>query len=246
MSILKKRYSRKKQNDPMNIPIRAVIFDFNGTLFYDTDFHDQAWKELARRYGKELSGDAMDCHVHGVTNKEILKFLFKDDITDEKSDALSAEKEEIYRSICRKKPERCVLTPGANQFLEMLKEKNIPRAIATASIYDNVKFYLSTFQLDRWFDESRIAYDTGAYRGKPWPDLFLAAGEKLGITLSQCMIIEDSPGGLEAAKRAGAGKIIVYMPRKDPSRFYNLGYFDQVIDDFGQISDFDTYHPEDH
>ena len=56
--------------------IQAVIFDFNGTLFYDTNFHDAAWIEFAARYGTSLTKDELDKNIHGSTNKEILHYLF--------------------------------------------------------------------------------------------------------------------------------------------------------------------------
>lgn len=220
---------------PGKAKISAVIFDFNGTLFYDTEFHNRAWTEFSVRYNKILTEADMEKHVHGSRNKEILQYLFGQGLSEEEIHKLSHEKEGIYRDICRQQSDQCVLTPGSEDFLDFLKKENIPRTIATASILENVDFYIKTFSLERWFDIRKIIYDTGEYRGKPFPDLFVAAANILEKDIRNCMIIEDSLGGIQAARNAGAARIIVYQPDPDSDKFKSYDYIDQVITDFSQI-----------
>lgn len=219
----------------MNPSIQAVIFDFNGTLFYDTDFHNQAWMEFAKAYGKKLGIAEMERHVHGFTNKEILEYLFQHEISGEELFSLGEEKEKKYRSICMQHPTKCVFTPGAVEFLNHLHQYKIPRTIATASTWENVEFFISLFSLEEWFEVDKIIYDNGNYRGKPHPDLFLAAAEKLKMPIANCLIIEDSIGGVKAAKNAGAGKIIAYSLDSTSEKFSQLNFIDQLITDFRQI-----------
>ncbi len=92
--------------------------------------------------------------------------------------------------------------------LDLLKAGGIPRAIATASGLDNVKFYIRHLALDKWFKKSNIVYDDGSFPGKPAPDIYLKAAGKLALAPSDCVVIEDSYAGLVSARRAGIGKIV--------------------------------------
>jgi beta-phosphoglucomutase len=214
---------------------KAVIFDFNGTLFYDTDFHNQAWQLFANRYGKILSPEALEMKIHGFTNHEILEFLFERELLKEEYSGFYEEKEEIYREICNEHPERCILSLGAEEFLDRLKMKNIPRTIATASYLTNVEMYFSLFDLNRWFQFDKVVFDSGLYRGKPFPDMFLAAAQKIDMPIDECMIIEDSIGGVNAAKNAGAGRIVAISNDNNPGKFSQFDFIDQIITDFRQV-----------
>ena len=218
--------------------IRAVVFDFNGTLFDDTEFHNQAWTEFAARYGKLFTPDELDRHIHGFTNREILEYIFQKPLKKKELEALYEEKEQLYRDLCKNQPERCILTNGAGDFLEFLLRNNIPRTIATASYLPNIHMYFSMFALERWFNPDHVIYDTGTYRGKPFPDMFLAAADRLGIPVADCMIIEDSKGGIQAAKNAGAGKIIAVDFKGTPNKFSQFPFIDSIIHDFRELKSF--------
>lgn len=229
-----------------NLTISAIIFDFNGTLFYDTEFHNQAWMEFAKKHGKELSVDELELHIHGSTNREILEYIFQHEMTADEIARNSDEKEEIYRAFCQLNPGKCVLTPGAEYFLDRLKRKNVPMTIATASILDNVKFFIELFNLERWFDPEKMVYDTGKFRGKPYPDMFMAAAEKLDIPIDRCLVVEDSLGGVQAARNAGAAQIVAISNDDNPGKFSQISYVDQIITDFRQIDfQYSTLHSTD-
>jgi HAD superfamily hydrolase (TIGR01509 family) len=219
----------------MNAICKAVIFDFNGTLFNDTGFHNQAWINFAFRHGKSLSYEDLELHIHGFTNREILKFIFQRELLPEEAITFSEEKEEIYRSLCYKYPEKCVFAPGAESFLNTLKQRNIARTIATASYLKNLLFYNTLFNLEQWFDLEKIVYDTGEYRGKPFPDMFLAAAAKISTPIEHCLIIEDSLGGVQAARNAGAGRIIAMDSMNNAGKFSQFDFIDQIITDFRQV-----------
>ncbi|MGD2034166.1 MAG: HAD family phosphatase [Bacteroidales bacterium] len=216
-----------------NIP--AVIFDFNGTLFSDTEFHNRAWQDFAERHKKTLTPYELECYVHGHANREILDYLFKSEPKPEESAILSEEKEEIYRNICLQNPEKCILSSGAEEYLNRLKRWNIARTIATASYLKNLEMYFELFSLDRWFDMKNIIYDSGHFRGKPYPDMFLAAAEKIKVPIEQCMIVEDSLGGVQAAYHAGAAQIIAFSNDDNPGKFSQFNFIDQIVTDFRQI-----------
>ncbi len=216
----------------------AVIFDFNGTLFDDTEFHNRAWQNFAQKHGKAFSAEELEYQVHGFTNKEILEYLFHKELTPEERNSLSEEKEEIYRNICHQNPDKCVLASGAEEYLNRLKRWDVARNIATASYLKNVEMYFKMFALNRWFEQDKIIYDSGAFHGKPYPDMFLAAAEKIHIPIQQCLIIEDSLGGVQAAQRAGAAQIIAFNSDNNPGKFSQFDFVDQIVTDFRQVDMF--------
>jgi beta-phosphoglucomutase len=216
--------------------IEAVIFDFNGTLFRDTDFHNNAWKEFALKYNKTLSHEDLKVTIHGKTNKEILCYLFNEDLNQKLLNIYYEEKEVIYRSICLQNPEQCILASGAEEFLNFLQVNQIKKTIATGSYKGNILFYNSLFDLGRWFNLDEIIYDNGEYRGKPFPDMFLAAFQKLKVAPSKCMIIEDSVGGIKAAINSQAGKIIAISSSDKNGLFSQFDIIDQIVIDFRQIN----------
>lgn len=73
--------------------------------------------------------------------------------------------------------------------------------IATATVKENVEFYFDVFHLDQWFDFDKVTFDDGSFPGKPAPDIFLIASEKLGLRPEECLVIEDAFSGLTAAKK---------------------------------------------
>jgi beta-phosphoglucomutase len=215
--------------------IRSVIFDFNGTLFYDTNFHNSAWKKFAENHNVHLTSEDLSKNIHGHTNKEILLYLFNQNLQEDELMRYYEEKEEIYRAICRNHQDQCVLSPGAEKFLHYLSVNNIKKTIATASYDKNIVFYNDLFDLEQWFSLKQIIYDNGNYRGKPDPEMFLAAADILQTPIDECMIIEDSIMGITAAKNAKAGKIIAISESQTSNKFSGYNFVDQIITDFCQI-----------
>ena len=96
-------------------------------------------------------------------------------------------------------------------------------------------FFREQFPLDRWFSDGRIIYDDGTVRGKPHPDLYLKAGERLGVTMKDIIIVEDANSGVQAARAAGAGLVVGIAPYgKD--QFVGKEYTDLLITDFTELS----------
>ncbi|MFE4970409.1 HAD family hydrolase [Streptomyces sp. NPDC056660] len=92
---------------------------------------------------------------------------------------------------------------GVAEVLERLAADGVPYCVASSGSHERIRVGHRTTGLDRWFDESRIfsAQDVG--RGKPAPDLFLYAAERMGVAPGRCAVVEDSPLGVQAAVAAG-------------------------------------------
>lgn len=186
--------------------MKAVIFDFNGTLFWDTSYHKEAFDIFLAQYGKAMTMEEMAKKIFGRSNKKIMNDIFETELTADKIAALSLEKELIYQELCRGKVS---FAPGAESYFEYLKSKNIPFTIGTAVGRENIDFYYEEMDMAKWFDRERIVYNDGSYRGKPAPDIFLAAAKKIGIPPDECLIFEDSKAGIEAAEACGSKEIVI-------------------------------------
>lgn len=212
---------------------KGIIFDFNGTLFNDTDLQEGAWDVVMRKYlGRGLGPTEFRDSFHGLGNEDIVPYLNRQGPAEPLTIAVTDEKEEIYRQICRENPDRAKLVPGAEELFVRLKAEGVPMAIATASEIRNVTFFIEFFGLERWFPRDHIIYDDRTFPCKPAPDIYLKAADRLGLNIADCMVCEDSVNGILAAKSAGAGRIFALNPqlaaekiRKDPKVY-------AVIDDF--------------
>ncbi|MEU6525025.1 HAD family hydrolase [Streptomyces sp. NPDC046924] len=92
---------------------------------------------------------------------------------------------------------------GAVEILERLAADGVPYCVASSGSHERIRVGHRTTGLDRWFDEERIFSSQDVGRGKPAPDLFLYAAERMGVAPEQCVVVEDSPLGVQAAVAAG-------------------------------------------
>ncbi len=216
--------------------MKGIIFDFNGTLFWDSKLHYDAWREFSKELrGFEFTDSEMREKMFGHTNFDIIEYAIGKKPSDELVEKYAKEKEALYRKRCLLDRENFKLAPGAVEFLNFLKENDIPRTIATMSEWDNVEFYIKEFHLKKWFDLDKIVYSDGKIPGKPAPDIFLIAAERIGLPPSDCVVIEDALAGIKAAKSAGIGKIIA-IASLEPVEFYQqIDGVSQIIKNFDEI-----------
>lgn len=216
--------------------MRGIIFDFNGTLFWDSQLHLDAWKDFsAQLRGTPFSEEEMLKYMFGRTNEDIIAYAIGKKPEPELVARLAEDKEACYRKMCLKNPDEFKLAPNAVEFLNYLKANNIPRTIATMSEWSNVEFYIKEFNLGQWFNLDKIVYSNGKIPGKPAPDIYELAAKNLGLNPADCIVIEDALSGIEAARNAGIGKIIAIASR-EPVEFYEgVAGVSQIITDFNQI-----------
>jgi beta-phosphoglucomutase len=100
------------------------------------------------------------------------------------------------------------LSPGAEELLDVLAKRKIPRTIATSSEITNVNFFIQHLRLDRWFDVDKIVYDNGVRPGKPAPDIYVEAARQIGVEPHWCLVVEDAISGLASAQAAGIGYLV--------------------------------------
>ena len=212
--------------------MKGIIFDFNGTLYWDSQLHYDAWRDFSKIIrGYSFTDEEMREKMFGHTNEDIIEYAIGKKPTKEMVEKYGKEKEKLYRERCLLEPEKFKLAPGAIELLDYLKEKNIPRTIATMSEWDNVEFYIKHFNLEKWFDLEKIVYSDGTIPGKPAPDIFLIAASKLGLNPKDCLVVEDAIAGINSAKNAGIGKIVA-IASLEPIEFYKKidGIYDIITD----------------
>ena len=216
---------------------KGIIFDFNGTLFFDTEQHEQAWREYVKELcGREITEDEFRYCIHGRTNADILKYFLHNGLTEREIERHSEAKEEVYRRLCMKQSDKLSLAEGAYELLDMLKEAGVRMAVATSSGRSNTQFYIKRFDLWRWFNQNTFIYSDGSLPGKPEPDIYLQAAEAIGLEPSECVIFEDMPSGIESAVAAGAGKIIAVASSLSHEFLASIGGVDEVISDFTDVN----------
>jgi beta-phosphoglucomutase-like phosphatase (HAD superfamily) len=212
---------------------KGVIFDFNGTLFFDSDKHEKAWKRFSTDVrGYAFTDEEIARMVHGRTNRAILEYLLEREIPDDVLQYFVVKKEAYYKQSCLLDKKNMKLVDGATDLFEFLIKSRIPMTIATASDATNLEFFNEQFALERWFAMEKIVFDDFKIKGKPAPDMFLTATEKLGVKPVECIIFEDSESGVQAAKAAGIGKIVIMDPKGENSKFVAYQEVSLVIPDF--------------
>ncbi len=183
----------------------GVVFDFNGTLFFDSPLHVVAWDQTAQAIGAgHVDSHTMATVYSGLPNAEILK-LMKPGMDDAFYSYWSQYKEAAYREAVLAIEGGAKLAPGATELFDALKKEDIPFTIASASIIENIQFFIQVFHLDQWMDPKTIVYDDGSYRDKT--AMYETAYQRLGI--SSAYIFEDAVAGLDAASKVPGAKILL-------------------------------------
>ena len=215
----------------MNGAYKGVIFDFNGTLFFDNDKHILAWGEISKMLrGKGITEEELLEHFNGVPNQKIVTYLLGREGIAEEVEKYSQLKEEFYRKFCLEDQEKFHLVDGAVEFFNYLKEKEIPFTIASASIKANIDFFVKEFKLAKWINPEDIVYDDGSYENKV--AMFLDAAKKLGVDIKDCMIVEDSVSGIYSAYLAGCRNIMVIDSSGKAEEYKSLPGVVKVISNF--------------
>ena len=207
----------------------GVVFDFNGTLFWDTHLHNKAWDIFLNQHDIILSDEKKLSILHGKNNELIIKELLGSRLTQGQAVQLIHEKESIYQEMCLS--QKLKLAPGVVPFLNYLRKRKIPFTIATASGKRNVDFYFEYLNLERWFNINLITFNDGTIKSKPDPQIYSVAIEKLGILLSETIIFEDSIAGIQSAQNVGAGKVIIV----NSTGFDYSSFSHEVITDFNMV-----------
>ncbi len=206
--------------------IKAVIFDMDGVIVNNHEFHFKAWMDFADKYNFELNEEIYKEQFNGKTNRDLFRIIF-DDPTDEEIETYAEEKESLYRELYYND-----LAPhtGLLDFLASLKRNRVKIALATSAPTENVDWVLDNLQLRPWFEV--IVDGSEVENGKPDPEIYLTVCDRLELDPSDCLVFEDSLAGLESGKEAGC--MIVGVATSHEA--WELeGHTDHVLHDFTEV-----------
>ena len=209
--------------------IRAVIFDMDGVLLDNNDWHLRSWLAYAEKRNIPLKPEDAYTRVFGKTNREIILDAFPH--CDESTiRAWSHEKEALYREMYQP---HFALPEGLRDFLEVLQEKKIPMAVASNAPIENIRFTLEGGNIEPFFDV--LVWADLVERPKPHPDIYLKASSMLGFDPSDCLVIEDSPTGIRAALSAGCVPMAITSTYKHEEL---IAYTNLIAGSFPEISSY--------
>jgi beta-phosphoglucomutase family hydrolase len=180
----------------------AALFDMDGVLIDNTDFHINAWLQFAQKHGPPLTKDQYLENINGRVSADAMAYVFGRPIAPGELIVLTEEKEAIYRELYRPHLQPA---PGLLHFLTALREQGARLAVGTSAPESNVRFTLDGLPLRPFFDV--IVDSSMVHRGKPDPEIYLTAASRLGIEPAQSVVFEDALAGVEAGRRAGMAVI---------------------------------------
>ena len=177
---------------------KALIFDMDGTLMDNMPYHKQSWIELFKYYKLELNYDTFDKKYHKGSLVEIMARLFPEISDLETLRKIGSYKEELYRELYRPHVKSI---PGLMLFLEKKFQEKIPMGLATMGDQHNIDFTFNALNLTNFFHSTTGGHEVK--KGKPHPEIFLKAAEKICVDPSDCLAFEDTASGILSAKAAG-------------------------------------------
>ena len=206
----------------------------DGTLADTMPYHQRAWDALFANMDVTVDRDDFFQWSAGLTNREILPRVLGNDYPLDALLAASEKKEAHYRELYRP---AMVTIAGTIPFLQRATNAGYLRAVGTAAPPGNVDLVLDGLHLRDYFQAVVGAADVS--RGKPDPEIFLMAAAKLGVAPANCVVFEDAPAGIEAARRAGMPCVVV-TTTLTRAQIATMGdaaaHVTHVIDDFTDAS----------
>lgn len=182
----------------------AVLWDLDGTLVDSEQLHWRAWRETMEAEGVPISWEQFKA-TFGQRNDSFVPLWLGPGATPERVARVGEAKEACYRKLVR----QLGLTPapGAIEWVRRLQREGWRQAIASSAPRANVEVMLDALGLRDCFQATVAAEDVTA--GKPDPQVFLLAAERLGVPPDRAIVVEDAPAGIEAARRAGMRSIFL-------------------------------------
>jgi beta-phosphoglucomutase family hydrolase len=182
---------------------RAVIWDMDGVIADTGTYHLRSWQHVFRERGIDFGEDEFKKRF-GQRNDTIVRAVMGGSVSEEEINAVASEKEEYYRrAVCQ----NVRALPGVVHLLRSLRQNGYVSAIGSSAPPENISIILEGLKIAEMFEA--ICYGREVKEGKPSPQIFLMAAQKLKIDSANCVVIEDSMAGVTAAKRAGMACIAV-------------------------------------
>ncbi len=184
--------------------VEAFIFDMDGTMIDSMPWHARSWVEFAQNHGVKLDVSEILARTTGRTGTESMRELFERELSDDECQAMVHEKEEIYRALFS---DNFTEVAGFTAFARAAVARGLKVAVGTAGDRHNIEFAMSRLKMDP-LPLAIVGGDEG-FSGKPTPAIFLEAARRIGVAPERCIVFEDAPFGIEAARRGGMRAVAV-------------------------------------
>jgi len=212
---------------------RGAIFDWDGVIINSAAQHEVSWERLAKEYGKTLPENHFK-RGFGMKNEVIIPELLGWTTVPVEIRILSLRKEAIYREIVRE--QGVAALPGVEPWLRTLRDEGIACAIASSTHRENITTTLDVLGLEPFFSAIVTAEDVK--RGKPDPEVFLTAAQRLGVEPRDGVVFEDALVGIAAARAAGMR--VVAVATTEPKE--KLAHADRIVDRLDELSAAQLWH----
>jgi beta-phosphoglucomutase len=184
--------------------IGAVLWDLDGTLVDSAEFHWRSWRDTMGAEGVAITYQQF-LSSFGQRNDRILRGWLGDTVDESRIQRIGDTKEMEYRRLAE--TEGLTPLPGAAEWVTRLQDEGWKQAIASSAPRLNVETVLRVLRLEQVFDAIAAAEDVT--RGKPDPQIFLEAARRVAVAPDRCIVVEDAPAGIEAARAAGMRCVLV-------------------------------------
>jgi beta-phosphoglucomutase family hydrolase len=206
--------------------LEAVLWDMDGVIADTADYHYGAWQEVLKERGVAFSKEQF-MKLFGQRHDTIIKFALGEKTPLKDIDVISEKKQAIYR---RNVAKNIVPLPGAVELIKSLNRHKIKTAIASSAVPQNIAVIVRGLGIENSFQA--IVFGTEVAEGKPSPQIFLLAAQKLHVKPDNCVVIEDAIAGVAAAKRAGMKCVAV--TNSHPG--HRLKDADLIVDSLEQVN----------
>lgn len=190
--------------------IKAIIFDLDGTLVDSEPNYYASDKKFLQEYGIDFTEEMATKYI-GIGSQDMLQDIKAKFNLDDSLESLLAKKNQYYFDLAKN---NTIVFPEMRKFLQLLKENHFPMAIASGSSLEIIEMIAETTKITSYFDLMLSAEEV--QNGKPAPDIFLETAKRLGIAPRNCLVLEDSKYGVEAAKSADMYCLSVPFPTTPP------------------------------
>lgn len=206
-------------------PSQGILWDMDGVIANTAPFHFEAWRDTFKKRGVNFTKEDFD-HTFGLRNDSIIQKILGKKISAEDIEAIAQEKETNFR---HRLPPVLQPLPGVLQLLKALKNAGFKMALASSAPKENLDLLTLKLGIKDYFDA--IVSDKEVKEGKPSPELFLLAADRLKVLPHNCIVIEDAIAGVAAAKAAQMKCIAVTNTHPRDS----LSQADTVVDSLEQV-----------
>lgn len=180
---------------------RAVIFDMDGVLVDSYAPHEESWLAAAREAGVEMTREQF-ANTFGRTSREIILHFWGEGLSDDEMRAIDDQKEALYRDMVR---DDFPAMDGAVELIDALREAGFRLAVGSSGPPENIELSVACLDRAHCFEAVVTGHDVA--HGKPHPEVFQLAGERLGVPPERCVVVEDAVHGVTAANAAGMASI---------------------------------------